>query len=521
MGKYLAALSTSFEAAPSVSGPRSNKAKPSAKRRRIHILYLLNDLYHHVKYNAGASSSISSLTGGTQPYLDQLFSAAASFQNYPKHHRKLHDLLQIWEEEGYYSKDYVDQLHEVINKARTTQQSLETGQSSLPKNDKAVELRTGDTGINAPFLMPATHGDPATPYYDLPAGNLMPHIIPNSSQPINPQLVKPLQLVAGPAESALVTAVKDFLKDVDRLFESHTTDEGVVADINELGQPLVRDEVTGELVAGETYYGWSRSFCEKMKGRGKSAYRPDDGHRGRSDSRDRSWSPRKRTKYSPYDSSSRSRGGRRRSYSPSRSRSWHRQRRHSTRHGRSRSRTDMRSRWTSSFSRSPSSHRQRDDQFRSRSRSRSPSYSPRDSPGITQPPVPSGNPLPVSYPGTQPLPHPRPNGSLVPDPALIAQLINQSSQFLPGGVPVPAPPPLLPNGQWASGLPVPPPPPPPASSSAPFAWNATSPVGVHPPYSSFPLPPPPVPPATDPRRYPGHAAEPHPPSPASGQWRRS
>ncbi|KAI9784898.1 MAG: hypothetical protein M1816_000593 [Peltula sp. TS41687] len=511
LGKYITALSTSFEVTPSSSGSRPNRPKPSAKRRRIHILYLLNDLYHHVKYNGGTSSSVSSVTGGTQPYLEQLFSAAASFQSCPKHHRKLHDLLKIWEEEGYYSKAFVAQLHEVINNAKPTQQPLEAGQSSSSKDGKSAGLREADTGINAPFLMPATHGDPATPYYDLPAGNLLPHIIPNSSQPINPQLVKPLQLAAGPAESGLVIAVKDFLEDVDRLFEPRTVnDERLVMDVDELGQLLIKDEVTGELVAGETYYGWSKSFCEKMKERRKSRSRPDRGHRGRSDSRGRSLSPRKRTKYGRYDSSSGSRGERRRSYSPSRSRSRHRQLRQA-RHNRSHSRTP---RWTPSPSHSPGRHRSRHGKFRSRSRS--PSYSPRDSPGITQPPVPSGNPLTLTYPGAQPLPHPHPNGPLVPDPALIAQFISQSSQLLPG-VPVP---PSSQHGQWTSGLP-PPPLPPALASSTSYAMSSASQFGLHPPYLGFPLPPPPPPPATGTREYSGHVERPYPPPPTAGQWRPS
>lgn len=180
--------------------------------------------------------------------------------------------------------------------------------------------------------MPSSHGDPSTPYYDLPAGNLVPHIIPNSTVPLRPESIKPLQFLAGPADEKLVTALKVFMKDVDQIYEPgkpQPQNDDEVVDIDELGQPVIRDTVTGEILNGETYYGWSRTFCEQMKKRNtKGADRSRSRSWSRSASGSRSPPVRRRYSGSPYsdDSLSRSRspGSRRgglggQSYSRSRS----------------------------------------------------------------------------------------------------------------------------------------------------------------------------------------------------------
>jgi len=177
------------------------------------------------------------------------------------------------------------------------------------------------SNAEAPFIMPATHGDPNTPYYDLPAANMLPHIVPNSSTPITPSLMRPLQLVAGPADPRLASAVKEFLQDVEFMYDDNkdSTDEAIVVDVDLMGQPLIRDETSGDLVPLEAYYGWSIEFCEKMKRRKRGDSEKDDkqnGNRGRSTSSSRHGDmARKRRRYSS------SADGRGRSISHDRSRS--------------------------------------------------------------------------------------------------------------------------------------------------------------------------------------------------------
>ncbi|KAB8234732.1 RNA polymerase II-binding domain-containing protein [Aspergillus alliaceus] len=398
--KYLVALSSSF----SEDGEQP-QAKPqqtqsaSMKRKRLHILYLLNDLFHHTKYHLDSTAAFSTFTGSSQPYIVELLGYAASYdrEKNPKHHRRLDALLDIWDQHGYYGSDYVNKLREVVKNSALSgpvKASIDVEESNT---DSANRLPSKDV----PFTMPSTHGDPSTPYYDLPAGNLVPHIIPDSTAPLRPDSVKPLQFLAGPADDKLVDALKAFLKDVDQIYGADKPEPkgDEIVDIDELGQTVIRDGITGDILDSDTYYGWSRGFCQRMKRSSKSG------------SRSRSQSPHKRRRYS--DSLS---DDSRRSRSRSRTRTPPR------RFGR----YDSRSRSVS----------------QSRSRSRERSYSPRPpSPPRSMPPAHHhnqfNNGVPPGFP-PPPLPMHFPPGP----PAF--------SQGMPGA---PPPPPNY-QGQW------PPPPPP-------------------------------------------------------------
>ncbi|KAJ9306374.1 hypothetical protein DTO217A2_4113 [Paecilomyces variotii] len=471
LGKYLVVLSESFK--PTDEKPRGphpqGRRETSGKRKRLHILYLLNDLFHHTKYHSENNVAFSTVTGALQPYIIDLIGQAAAFdrQKNPKHHRRLDELLDIWKANGYYSSDYVDKLREAVRNSA----SVDAIKAAVRISDANADVAKTATSKDVPFVMPATHGDASTPYYDLPAGNLVPHIIPDSTAPIRPDAVKPLQFLAGPADQKLVTALKKFLKDVDRIYENDEPehDENTVIDIDEMGQTVVRDETTGEIVGGETYYGWSRGFCEQMKkrsgkisrDRSRSLSRSRSRSRSRSGSRSSSRSPRKRRRYSGSPSSD----GRRRSRSRSQSSSPYRRR----------------SRRRHSYSRSRSPSRRR-----SRSPSREKSYSPR----LASPPRSSFPQPHHSYPPPQGIPIPPPPGQFPFAPQNFVPLPG------PGGYPIPPPPPPPPNyqGPW------PPPPPPPQAGGA---FPPPLPGGIDPrtgmPVPGFPfqpqggqyLPPPP------------------------------
>jgi hypothetical protein len=459
----LTVLSSSLADAPSRPGTTARR-EPSIKRKRLHILYLLNDILYHAKYRAADASVCSKL----QPILVDLFGSAASFTGCPKHQHKIADLLELWEEKDYYSREYINKLRETVKNAAEAGSYVEgsetAGEEARGAATKAIK--------STPYVMPATHGDPSTPWYDLPAGNLMPHIVPNSTRPINPGMIKPLQFVAGPADGALVAAVQGLLDDVKGIFEGEADlDERPHWDIDELGQPIVLDEITGEVIEGEGYYGWSLSFCEKMKRRRKGLDAPDE---ERDRDRDRALSSRSR-------SSSRARKRRRYSgssdgSSPAGQRASHRRRAYS-----------------SSRSPSPAGRRGIGD-GRSRSRSRSKTYSRSRSRSRSRSPdshrragTRSFHPPPDRHEGFPPPPPPGPG--FIPPPV---------SSFQNGfNAPFPPPPPNIPypgQGQQQYGSwPVPPPPPPP------------------PHYSGGPWPPPPPPGNFQQGGYP-------PPPPPQGGW---
>ncbi|OAX79926.1 hypothetical protein ACJ72_05753 [Emergomyces africanus] len=509
LGKYLVTLSGSFEPGdkPLAAGQAAVEVSKttSPKRKRLHILYLLNDLLHHTKYHEQTTSAFSNLSGSFQPFLVELISLAASFgrEKNPKHHKRLSDVLDIWASSGYYSSDYINKLRETVDNSsspdalnsKTSPKGFESATpNKIPPRD-------------APYVMPATHGDPSAPYHELPAGNLMPHIIPNSTAPIRPQAVKPLQFLAGPADESLATAVKNFLDDVDKIYGSNgdSLDGKNEVEIDELGQIVIRDQVTGEVVDGETYYGWSRSFCEKMKKRmsGKLGSRSASHSRSRSRSsslsssrsRNRSHSTRKRRRYSNNISDdergrSRSRGS---------AISGHR----------SRSRP-----YSRSLSRSlPAAARPRHQS----SRSRSISYSPHPLSPPHFPPPQQNSPFPPSVSA----PH------LPPPP--MAYPFSASQQFSPppapgpGGMFIPPPPPRPPgyHGPWP---PPPPPPPPPMNMGINMNSPAFPPPGIggSPQYSAHAQPP--HQPHSGPYHFPhahmalgqGHGHHPYPSGDATG-----
>lgn len=401
---------------------------PSASRRRLHIFYLLNDLLHHAKYHSQQASVFATFSQALQPFLVDIVEHTASDCR-PRVRSRLSQLFSFWREEEYYPADFVAELRAALDPTQSTGIS-----KAASAGAKAPEL--AKYGKELPFVMPSTHGDPSIPYFDLPAGNLMPHIMANSSAPIRPDEVRALQFAPGPADDSLVHALKDFLREVDEIDDSVQRDtSAAVTDIDELGQISYQDE-NGDIVGGDTYYGWSRAFCEKMKRRREGGDRRDTRARSytssRSPSRSLSRSPRKRRRYSDSTSSrsaSRSRSPQSRNTRPNESSTW---------------RTS------------------RDDMKPSRSRS----YSPRQSFPVPEPPLHPTH----SQPG---------RGFSTQFPQTAVQNITPTFPMVSPEVPFPTP---LGPGR----LPFPPPPPPP-NYSGPWPTNVNFPPGL--PFPATPIHP--------------------------------
>ncbi|KAK3297004.1 uncharacterized protein B0H64DRAFT_115487 [Chaetomium fimeti] len=518
-GKYLVALSKSFggEKDAAVGGLRRGRV-PSAKRRRLHVLYILNDILYHAKHRNRDEAFAQTL----EPTLPTLVRSAAAFNNCPKHIRKIRDLIGLWEENGYFSRAFVQQLRAAIDEGPLSSEEDKNG------NDGDYSASAvAKAAKTAPWVLPATHGDPSTLWYDLPAGNWLPVLEPNSTRPMNPSMIKPLVLSQGPADKSLVAAVKNLLVDIDKIYGKEVNHDEPPPNVSRLGERVEIDEITGEVVDGDTYYGWSRAFCEKMKRR----------RHGRGGPRDRSDGERGRTRssrsYTRSESRSRSRHRHRSelsSRSPARP-AFKRQRLSASPQSRRRSRSRSRSRNPSELS-SPGRHRSRSyrrsrSRSRSRSRRQSPSqsrsrsrgYPPRDRDGNYQPRSPSFSPnrswsrprSPPPHPNLPapphrnnnfPLPHPPPpagSWNQHPPPPHAPPPPPQQQQM-----PYPMPPPHLPpQPGFGMGFPAPPPPPPP------------------PPNYQGPWPPvpPPMPPQPPPNYFvPGAHAGPTPPPPFQGSW---
>ena len=412
IGKYLVALTASL-AASQEKKPRPIK-NVSAWRQQRHVLYLLHDFLHHSRFHEHGATKESTIAKDLQPHLADLCTHAAAHpaQTHARHHRKLAQLLNIWEQSSLCPAPYVQSIRDAVTKAgktgttdgllgASTTDTVSTTPSSADDKKKAV-----------PYVLPAYHGDPSAPYYELPAANLIPHIARNSGRPINTQAVRALPLSSGLAPTSLASAVAAFLADVEHLYEAapglEDEDDGIALELDEMGQPLPKNRMGGGNVSNETYYGWSRAFCERMKEKKRGGGAPVGRRRSPSSASERSRSPRKRARYSSDDDSSRSR-----SHSPSRNRLAGRQ---------------------PSYSRSRSRPR---GGFGIRDHGRD-----RDSESYSPPPHLGGETLAAPAPhggGGLPFPMPFPNGM---------------PPLGPDGMPLPPPPPPNWQGPW------PPPPPP-------------------------------------------------------------
>ncbi|CAJ2508125.1 Uu.00g093110.m01.CDS01 [Anthostomella pinea] len=432
MGKYLVALANSFVA--DVTSTRQSR-EPSSKRKRLHILYILNDVLYH----AHVRDRDPGFTVKLEPAVADLVQSAAAFSNCPRHTKKVLDLLDIWNENRHFSQDFISKLRTIAQEAPLSRDAI--SKATGPANGTTSTKYSRGT----PFIMPTMHGDATAPWYDLPAANWLPVIEPNSIRPMNPDMIRPLQFAAGPADKQLIKAVQNLLADVDRIYtKEQSIGNDPAEDVDQLGQRIVLDEITGDIVSGETYYGWSRAFCERMKQRRKKKDGPDNERRGRSTSR----------------SISRSRS-RSRSSTPGSSRPAFKRRRMSTSRtpSRSRSRSNGRDRqrrrsYSSSRSRSPIRAPHLD-----RERSKSREYSPPPQPGtyVARYNNAINRPPPPNYPNPGP-PMPQYQQS-----NFVPQAFNQPLAFAQFAVPPPPPPHY--QGQWP-----PPPPPPPSAGGAPPTW---------------------------------------------------
>ncbi|KAJ5908557.1 hypothetical protein N7495_001239 [Penicillium taxi] len=264
--KYLVAL----------AGSDASHSQASPKRLQLHVLYLINDLLHTSKYHSKGGKEFSVINESLKPSIVDLFGRAGAYslEKHPRHHQRLSDIVKIWTENGYFSPEILDQLPIVVKNAALLEAS--SNDVMVDNSDPTNKL----SARNEPFVLPATHGDPTIAWYDLPAANILPLLTPNSTTSIRPEMIRPLQLAAGPANETLVNAVKGFMEEVDQIY---TTGDVVIGgdnpELDLLGQKVARDEISKEILQGDTYYGWSREFSQRMKKRqklGQAERRPYD-----------------------------------------------------------------------------------------------------------------------------------------------------------------------------------------------------------------------------------------------------
>ncbi|KAL8672732.1 MAG: hypothetical protein Q9168_002822 [Polycauliona sp. 1 TL-2023] len=270
-GKYLVALSASLSSTTEIwSTSQAKEPKVSCRRRQLHILYLLHDVLHHVKFHGTRLPDSANVLRTLEYYVPELVTIAATYDpsKYSQHLASLKALINIWDESNYFSSSVLavvrGNVTNATNRTTVVTRDVELSETSID----TASTRTGGYRKDAPYIMPASHGDASVPFYDLPAGNLIPCILPNSMTPISPQMVKPLQFRAGPADEQMARAVEDFLQDIDVLYGSKLPGQDFdEMGLDQLGQRVKSDDPQRTTSASEGYYGWSKAFCEKMKWR--------------------------------------------------------------------------------------------------------------------------------------------------------------------------------------------------------------------------------------------------------------
>lgn len=484
LAKYLKQVAIALTQFQTALGAEKLKPKATSEgRKNLHLLYLLNDILHHLKYHGDFGSILVPFAAGLENVVELVTVAICRAETSTTAilHKQTERLLAVWGDEEYFTSNAVARFRSALRGANAAdrQQGVTdaNGHKRFDANNDQLAVEKG-----APFIMPALHGDPSVSYYDLPAATMLPHITPNSTTPINPKLIKPLQFVPGPASERLANAVRDFLLDAEEIYRpTITSDDGYAPDIDDLGQPIIRDRDSGA-ISGDSYYGWSRAFCEQMRKLRSCDTRTA---RGRSPSRSRSTDKYQGRKRRP---STRSRSG---SFSSCSSRSGRKLKRskHRSHSHRSSSSTAPGRLTSRQRSRSPASNHQRNyGRGKSRSVSRDMSYSPELRP--TEAPIIAPQQLQSApaYPVAGPV-DPRTGFPLLVPP--FAPFNNFNGLLIGvGGFHVPARPPGH-QGGW------PPPPPPPQQLPSNMTFNMHP--GTQPSIHSIAgLPPLPV--AADPAR---------------------
>ncbi|KAM7208762.1 hypothetical protein V8F20_000925, partial [Naviculisporaceae sp. PSN 640] len=255
---YLVALSNSYlpsNTAASKPATSGEARVASAPRRRLHLLYIINDLLYHVKFRLepGQQAFISKL----EPTLPLLVRSAASFLRRPKQIEKIRGLISTWSERGYFSAAFLESLRKAVDEGMT---KGATGQTDIAAQDNASSATSGPKPV--PFNIPKRHGDPSMVWYDLPPANWLRWI--DNTYPLDPGSIVPTEFKPGRAREELIQDLTDILADTKRIFAKDATLDGPQFDIGEMGERLERSS-NGEITGGSTYYGWSRQFCRKTK----------------------------------------------------------------------------------------------------------------------------------------------------------------------------------------------------------------------------------------------------------------
>ncbi|POR31048.1 Calcium homeostasis endoplasmic reticulum protein [Tolypocladium paradoxum] len=248
LGKFLVALSESMEL---------DFDRPSVKRRRLGVLYIVSDVLHHVvvRQRNGWFAEVWGV------HLPSMVATASTFEKCPKHLRKVQDLITLWEERGYITPALILRLRDTFTRAS----DRESG-TRVQMSDEALKRAK-----EAPYTLPPLHGNSKTAWAKLPPACWLAQLAPNSILPLRRAHMLPVQLSTGPANSTLLDVAKAALSDRDQLYQKENLQNKVDSEVNQLGEEKRPGEMARGHADDETYWGWSQPLCGRTTARRNDA----------------------------------------------------------------------------------------------------------------------------------------------------------------------------------------------------------------------------------------------------------
>ncbi|KAF2801533.1 uncharacterized protein BDZ99DRAFT_469540 [Mytilinidion resinicola] len=215
-----------------------------APRRRVHILYLINDLLHSAKYHRQTPSPFPAFRDGLKQTIEDAVKSCAGgvMKGHPTTKKKLLVLLNLWQAHNYYSADLICTLREIVEER--------------------------------PLPTPTLHGFTGVAWHDQPAGLMVPILLRNPDAPVDTLQIRPMDVQLEQASEALKTAVDELLQTANDEHNGGDSERAVV-DIDEMGHRLV-----GDGTRFVNYYGWSEGFCRRVMSGGAPGQGGQFGGRG-------------------------------------------------------------------------------------------------------------------------------------------------------------------------------------------------------------------------------------------------
>lgn len=182
------------------------------RRKRLYILYVINDVLHHLKLQKLIVDRKCS------PALSSLFQKAWECVS---NRNKLQTLLHLWRNRNYLEPSILDEIWE------------NHGNNNVDDWSKSKQLSLGSFG---------------QPYHHMPASLMMPYIKEEMQTPIDPESIKPMtNIVISSQVKNAMNKFQAFEKGLEA-FEWNPLLESKHSDVDAL-----------------TYYGWSSEFIDINK----------------------------------------------------------------------------------------------------------------------------------------------------------------------------------------------------------------------------------------------------------------